>query len=195
MAYTRKTLADLQQGVADRHDGGVLPTSSTTLAFYTRLLNRGVEYCTDRLHLRKETSLTTASGTIALPDDFLLIDRVFIDDQEYTQISQDEKGLQEQDYVFWITGNHTDGFYLNSYYDDTFTVKYSFKPAPLVNTTDKCIIPDPEAVVAFAYGMLRKSETDPVEDADKSLQECDSRLNELLSINSKNNAFTGFSIE
>jgi len=193
--YAKSTLADLRQSLADRHDSGVVPTEADELNTWARIINRGVEYCADKLELKKEVSLTTSSGTIALPTDFLSINRVFIDDQEYTQISQDEKGLQSQDYVYWITGNHTDGFYLNSYYDNTFTVKYAFKPAPLVNTTDKCIIPDPEAVVAYAYSMLRKSETDPIGDAQEAMIECNARLMELQSTNLNNNSFTGFSID
>jgi hypothetical protein len=46
--------------------------------------------------------------------------------------------------------------------------------------------------VAYAYGMLRKSETDPIEDADSALQECDSRLLEIQSAQNLNNNFTGF---
>ena len=84
MAYTKKTLADLLQGIADRHDSGVLPTSSADLSFWTRLLNKGQAYCADRLRLEKNTSLTTVSGTIALPDDFLVINRVFDDDEPIT---------------------------------------------------------------------------------------------------------------
>jgi hypothetical protein len=191
MAYAKLTLADLQQSLADRHDSGVLPTSSTILTYWTRLLNRGVAYCADKLRLSKETTLTTSSGTVACPTDFLMINRVFIGDQEYTQISQDDVD-QQAGFVYWISGNHTNGFYFNAPEDSTFTVDYVFKPSPLSSNSDVCIIPDPEAVVAYAYSFLRKSETDPIGDADKSLQECDSRLVEMQSSYARNNAFNGF---
>jgi hypothetical protein len=107
------------------------------------------------------------------------------------QVDKDRKEDQISG-TYWITGNHTDGFSLNTYEDDTYIVYYSFKPSPLSGDSDVCIIPDPEAVVAYAYGMLRKSETDPIEDADSALQECDSRLLEIQSAQNLNNNFTGF---
>lgn len=192
MAYAKITLADLKQSLADRHDSGVLPTSSAILNFWTRLFNRGIAYCADRLRLTTSTSLTTSSGTIALPTDFMMIDSVIDQyDNPLVQVSKDDIPNQVG-YTFWITGDHTNGFYLNTPSDETYTVTYVFKTSPLSSDSDICIIPDPEAVVAYAYGMLRKSETDPIEDADKSLAECDSRLKELQSSNSINDNVTGF---
>jgi hypothetical protein len=192
--YVKKTLADLKQSLADRHDAGTLPTAAATLTFWTRLLNRGVNYCCDKLRLTKSTTLTTASGTIAMPDDFLVINRVFdSSNNEQSQVAQDDLA-QHTGSVFWITGNHTDGFYLNSPADKAYTVEYSFKPTELSSDSDICIIPDPEAVVAYAYSFLRRSETDPIGDADTALQECDNRLAELQDANSINNNFSGFVI-
>jgi len=94
--------------------------------------------------------------------------------------------------VYWISGNQFDGFYLNAPSDKAYTVEYSFKPVEMATGTDKCIIPDPEAVVAYAYSFLRRSETDPIGDADKALQECDTRLTELQDAYSINSNFTGF---
>lgn len=192
MAYTPAKLSDLKQGLADRHDSGVLPTSSVTLSFWTRLLNRGILYCADRLGLNKETTLTTSSGSISLPDDFISINTVHdANGNEQTLVNETEKELQKYD-VFWITGNQTDGFVLHAPEDEAFTVNYYFRPTPLVNDTDECIIPDPEAVVAYAYGMLRKSETDPIEDADASLQECENRLKTIADAISDNEGATEF---
>lgn len=193
MAYTKKTLLDLKQSLADRHDSGVLPTASDTLTYWTRLLNRGQAYCADKLRMTKEATLTTSSGTIALPDDFILVDGVFNGTQEYSQIPQTDVLSQSTPLIYWITGNHTDGFYLNSPADEELTVKYAFRPAEMVNNTDVCIIPDPEAVVAYAYAMLRKSETDPIGDAEAALQECDARLSEIQDAHTINSAFNGFS--
>lgn len=195
MTYSKSTFLDLKISLADRHDSGVLPTASATLTFWGRLINKGVRYCSDRLRLIKETTLTTVSGTIALPDDFIVIDGVFNGTNEYAQISETNLINQAESNVFWITGNHTDGFFLNTVNDETLTVKYSFRPADLVNNTDVCVIPDPEAVVAYAYGMLRKSETDPIEDAIPALDECDDRLAEIQDAKNINDAFQGFTIQ
>lgn len=194
MAYTKKTYLDLKQSLADRHDSGVLPTASATLSFWGRLLNRGMVYCSDKLRLAKETTLTTVSGTIALPDDFLVMNKVFKGDVQLSMISADDNEFKVG-LVYWITGNHTDGFALNTTEDETYTVEYSFKPSEMTADADICIIPDPEAVVAYAYAMLRKSETDPIGDADAALAECDTRLAEIQDAYSINTAFTGFTTQ
>lgn len=190
--YTQATLATLKQSLADRHDSGVLPTSSATLAFWTRLFNRGQEYCADRLRIEKSASVTIASTTGALPDDFLIANRVYdSSNSELSPVDRDDVACHVGA-TYWVTGNHTDGFYLNVPTDGTYTVWYSFKPSPLSSDSDVCIIPDPEAVVAYAYGMLRKSETDPIEDADAAIQECDSRITEMQSAYTVNSNFHGF---
>ncbi len=192
MAYTKKNLGNLKQDLADRHDSGVLPTDSATLTFWTRLLNKGQAYCADRLRINKSTSLTTVSGTIALPDDFLIINRIFdASNNELTMVGQDDNANQTG-FVYWITGNHFDGFALNTPTNAAYTVEYFFKPAEMSLDADVCIIPDPEAVVAYAYAMLRRSETDPIGDADSSMRECDSRLAEIQDALSINSNFTGF---
>jgi hypothetical protein len=191
MPYAKKTLADLKQSLADRHDSGTLPTASATLSFWVRLLNRGVNYCADKLRLEKKKDYTTASGTIVLDDDFLVVNSVFLDDSAYAQVDANDKE-QQSGTVYWITGNHVDGFYLNTPTDDTFTVYYSFKPVEMAADVDECIIPDPEAVVAYAYSFLRRSETDPIGDAEQALQECDARLSELQDAKGINENFTGF---
>jgi hypothetical protein len=181
--FTPKTLTDCYQRLSDRHDNGTVPASSAILAKYTRFLNDGVAYCADKLRLTKTATLTTTSGSVALPDDFLIRDTVFVGDQEYTLT---DPAVLKTGYVYWITGNQTDGFTLNVPDDDTFTVSYGFKPAEMVNLTDVCIIPDYLAPVAYAYAFIRKSESDPFEDSDKALQECDTRLQEIQSQNSIN---------
>ena len=191
MAYTKKTFLGLKQSLSDRHDSGVLPTASATLSFWGRLLNRGMVYCSDKLRLAKEATLTTVSGTIALPDDFLVINKVFKGTTPLALISQDDNEFKNG-LVYWISGNHTDGFYLNTTDDETYTVEYSFRPAEMVADGEVCIIPDPEAVVSYAYAMLRKSETDPIGDADAALAECDTRLAEIQDAYSINTGFTGF---
>jgi len=194
MAYTRHTLADCKQSLSDRHDNGTVPTNSTILARYVRLLNRGVEYCADRMRLSKPYTITIASGVGNLPDDFIIANSVYNGTTEYLQVDQ-EYVPAHQGAVFWITGNQTSGFVLNVPADGSYTVNYSFRPAPLSNDSDVCLIPDIEAPVSFAYAYLRKGESDPFEDADKALQECDARIKEMNSQISINSDSIGFTIE
>ena len=196
MVFVKKTLTDCLQSIADRHESsGTLPTSSATLTYWTRLLNKGVNYCADKLRLEKSGSSTVASGTVALPDDFLIMNKVFdASNNEWAMVDPDDVPNQAGN-AYWVTGNQMDGFYLNTNTDGIYTIKYAFKPTEMVNGTDKCVIPDLEAPVAYAYAMIRKGESDPFEDADKALAECDSRLAEMLSAYSINSNFQGFSWE
>lgn len=182
MAYTVKTLADLKQSLADRHDAGTLPTDTATLSYWTRLLNRAKDYCADRLKLTKSASVTTSSGTATLADDFLQ-DAALVDsnDLTWTLVSKDQSDSSGA-LAYWITGNQDSRFTLNTLtgYDQTFTHYYVYRPADMSSDSDECVIPDPEAVVSRAYGMLRMAEFDPAEDADKSLAECERRLDEII---------------
>ena len=193
--YIKKTLLDCLQSLADRHDNGTLPTSSATLSFWTRILNRGVLYCADKMRINKSTPLTVSSGTVVLPDDFLLINNVQDSGGiEYTMV--DPSDIQSRNgLVYWITGNQTDGFYLNTPQDGVFTVDYVYRPALMVSNSDICVIPDIEAVSSYAYSFIRKGESDPFNDADKALQECDSRLSEMISAYSINTDAIGFTTE
>lgn len=194
MAYAKKTLANLQQSLADKISAGVVPTSSAKVSYWNRMLNEGQSYCADILRLSKSTSLTTVSGTIALPDDFLLIDKVINSaGMPLTQINKEDSENTASG-VFWITGNHFDGWYLNTNEDATYTVWYVFKPAEMSATSDLCIIPDPVAVVCYAYSKLRMAQTDPLEDADKEMAECNRRLDEVISANSVNEGGQSFKL-
>lgn len=194
MAYTKSTLADCKQSLADKHDSGVLPTDATTLAYWTRLINQGVKYCADQLRLEKSVSLTTASGTIALPTDFLVINDVRNSgDIPLDEVSKSD--LQAQvGLVYWITGNHADGFYLNTPSDETYTVFYSFHVAKMTIDADICIISDIEAPVLYAYSKLRKAETDPLGDADSSMGEAEMLLREMQDQLQINDRPLGFEI-
>jgi len=190
MAYAKKTLSDLKQSLADKIASGEVPTDSTELAYWTRVLNDGQQYCADKLRLTKSTSLTTTgatsstAGSIVLPDDFILINKVVdADGNEFTQISQEESlnYVNNGGDVFWITGNHFDDFYLKTPENATYTVYYTFRPSEMSSNSDECIIPDPLAVVCYAYSKLRMAQTDPLEDADKEMGECNRRLDEVMS--------------
>lgn len=192
--YAKKTLANLQQSLADKISAGVVPTSSAKISYWNRMLNEGQNYCADILRLSKQTSLTTVSGTIALPDDFLLIDHVVNSSgMKLIQINK-EDSENTGDGVFWITGNHFDGWALNSNVDEAYTVWYVFKPSEMSATSDLCIIPDPVAVVCYAYSKLRMAQTDPLEDADKEMGECNRRLDEVISASSVNEGGQSFKL-
>lgn len=193
--YTKLTLLDCKQSLADRHDGGTLPVSSTTLAFWTRLINRGVAYCADKLRLTKQASLILSAGTADLPDDFILINNVFdSSSNELVKIDQADKAGQTGN-VYWISGDQNNGFQLNAPSDGTYTIQYAYRPAPMSSDSDICVIPDIEAVVAFAYARLRKGESDPFGDAGEALAECDARLREMQSAYAVNSDAIGFSWE
>ena len=195
MAFTVKTLADLKQSLADRHDAGVLPTDSATLAYWIRLLNRAKDYCADRLQLTKSTSLTTVSGTIALPDDFVLVNAVVdSNDLTWTLITK-EKADTAVAGQYWITGDQDNRFSLNTTTDQDFTVYYTYRPGDMSADADECVIPDSEAVVARAYGMLRMAEFDPAEDADKAIFECDRRLDEIIHQRNINDGEQGMTLQ
>jgi hypothetical protein len=181
MVFVKKTLADLLQNIADKHDSGILPTDSATLTYWTRLLNNAQQYCAEYLGLETNTSLTTVSGTIALPDDFKsIIDVVNSSNLKLIKISKDDSDGTGGD-VYWITGSQTSGYYLNTASDETYTVYYTYNPAPLVNNTDICIVDDPMAVSLHAYAKIRQAETDPLEDAQTSLGEVERRLRDMMS--------------
>lgn len=197
MAYVVHTLANLKQSLADRHDAGVLPTDSATLAYWIRLLNRAKDYCADRLQLTTSTPLTTVSGTIALPDDFVLVNAVVdSNDLTWTLVTK-EKADTVVAGQYWITGDQDTRFSLNipSGSDQTFTVYYTYRPGDMSADADECVIPDSEAVVARAYGMLRMAEFDPAEDADKAIFECDRRLDEIISQRNINDGEQGFTLQ
>lgn len=189
MAYAIKTLSNLKQSLADKITSGELPNDSTELAYWTRLLNDGQQYCADRLRMIKSVSKTTTgadastAGSVALPDDFILIDRVVdADGNQFQQIAQEDSLLATFGVdAFWITGNHFDGWTLNTPENATYTVYYTFRPSEMSDNADECIIPDPLAVVCYAYSKLRMAQTDPLEDADKEMGECNRRLDEITS--------------
>lgn len=196
MAFTPTTLAQLKQSLADRHDAGDLPTDTSTLSYWTRLLNRAKDYCADRLQLSKSVSLTTTSGSVVLADDFLA-DVALVDSNDvvWTLIPKEQSGGASA-YSYWITGDQDSRFTLNILpeYDQTFTFYYTYRPGDMSLDADECVIPDGEAVVSRAYAMLRMAEFDPAEDADKSLAECERRLNEVISQRNTNDGFQGFTL-
>lgn len=197
MAFTVKTLADLKQSLADRHDAGVLPTDTATLNYWIRLLNRAKDYCADRIKLTKSTSLTTVSGVIALPDDFIILNKVMDSGGNIIPIISKEDSPFVGTISAWVTGDQDSRFSLNVYGtpNETFTVYYTWRPEDMDADADECVIPDPEAVVAFAYANLRMSETDPLGDADKSFAECERRLNEMEYQRNINDGPQGFTLQ
>lgn len=179
--YTRPTFLDCKLSLAYRYGELAVPQSGDSNR--NHWINKSVEYFCQHLFSKKETAVV-ADGTVDLPDDFRNIkDRIIYDADEnpYKQISEDDQfKYGGQGYVFWISGNPSDGYVLNTFTDGTFTYFYRFFPVPMSGNTDTCIIPDVEAVSAYAYAYLRKSETDPLGDADKALNEAETRLRDMI---------------
>ena len=190
MPYTKPTFVDLQLSFADRYGAGSTAELSN-LTQVKRFLNRGVAYAVRKLKLTLTQTVIVTGGVGTLPIDFQGVYKVFINDAEVQQLNGDN---DPQGYGYWIDGNQLSGFTLNSKNDGDYSVVYTFLPAKMVNDTDVCIIPDEEAISAYAYGMIRKSETDPLNDADKALAECNSRLSELIDIQDLNSQPQGFSL-
>lgn len=187
------TLSDLIQFLSDKHASGVVPTESQTVSFWTRLLNEGQEYCANRLQIEKESDITTSSYEASLPSDFLTIVSLVKGGEQLKLINPTQSGIAPAGY-FWITGNDVDGRTLHTPSDDTFKLHYVMKATPLVNNTDVCIIPDPYAVVCYAYAKLRQSETDPIGDAGFHLAECERRLQTIIHERVLNSGGYGFTI-
>lgn len=186
MAYIKATLADLDLAFAYRYGESAAPSDSVKLAKRRHFFNRAVQYIADKLQLTKSSTVTVSSGTGSLPTDFKGMIRVEDGDgSQYLPVNKEESN-PASGLIYWITGDHASGLSLNTKKDGNFTVFYEYFPSPMENTTDVCIIQDPEAVVAYAYGMVRKSETDPLQDADKALTECETRIQQMGKAMSEN---------
>jgi hypothetical protein len=191
-AFSTPTLADLKASLADRKTNGTVPTDSNTLSLWIRTFNRAVRYCFEKLRVQKTTTSTVASGTAVLPADFAIaLDVVDSSGNKLIQISpQDSAGVGGL--FYWITYNTDGTATLNSPTDGDYTVHYTYKPAKMASDSDVCPFPDEEAIVAYAYAILRKAESDPFEDADRALAECENRLREIESqyaLNDQGNNF------
>jgi hypothetical protein len=195
IAYTVPTLADLKQSLADRKTGGTLPTDSSTLSLWIRTFNRGVRYCIEKLRIQKSTTLTVSSGVATLPDDFVIANQVVNSNDEPLDLlsAQDSDGVVGN--YYWITGNMSDGFTFNTPTDGNYTLYYSYRPYKMAVDADVCPFPDEEAVISYAYAMLRRSESDPFEDFSISLAECDNRLREIESQFLMNDGGNQFSLQ
>lgn len=183
MAFTKSDLSDLKQSLADRHDSGVLPTDSTTVAYWIRLLNRGKDYCVDKLQIAPATSsTTTTSGTATLSDAFAFPSAVYTSGNVEVPQIKAEESEGRSDLCYWIAGDWESGFTFNvpTGYDDTYTIYRADKYEDMSADADICPVSDPEAVVAYAYSMLRKAETDPLDDADAAMAECERRIDEMI---------------
>ena len=186
--FTKNTFSDCKTSLAYRYGETSAPSSGD--ANRNWWINRAVQYIAPRLNLRKSVTLTVSGGVTDLPDDFIQV----YDEYSVTKdgavvgiIASDQADLFSGS-VFWITGNQKDGYVFNAKEDGDYTVWYTFRPENMVANDDVCIIPDIEAVVSYAYGMLRKSETDPLGDASASLDETERRIAQMNSDHKNNQA-------
>lgn len=185
MPYAKHTLGDILLSFSYRYGESAVPSTGIDNRKYW--INRGVEYCVEQLKLKKTATVTVASGTANLsvttanpaPDFKSVVQLRDSSNNEYLLIGEEEYENADNPTtarVFCITGNHKDGYVLKAKNDGDYTLWYRFYISPMTATTDECIVSDPEAVAAYAYAQIRMSETDPLEDAEKNMQECRERI-------------------
>ncbi len=178
MAFSKTTFNDLKLSLAYRYGETAIPSSGDSNRNFW--LNKAVQYMANKIGLVKKTSLTVSSGSVSLPDDFVSpVKLKDSDDSVFTQVDQEDYDSDVGN-TYTIEGNQTDGWTLYASSDGTYTLFYKYRPEDMSSNSDVCVIPDGEAVVAYAYGMLRKSETDPLGDAGSALQEAESRLAKMI---------------
>lgn len=191
MAYSKHTFNDILLSISYRYGETGVPSTGIDNRKYWA--NRGVEYIQDQLQLKKGVSVTVSSGSVVLNSttadpayDFKSFDQLLDSSGlPYTIVDKDEyEALTGR--VCCITGTHDTGYTLYAKADGTYTLYYQFYISPMVNTTDICPIPDPEAVAAYAYSQLRKAQADPLEDAEKNMEECDNRIKMMAEDISRN---------
>ena len=185
MAYAKHTLGDILLSLSYRYGESAIPSTGIDNRKYW--INRGVEFCVDQLKMKKTASVTVVDGTANLsvttanpaPDFKSVFQLRDSSGNEYLLVTEEEYESTDNPTtarVFCISGSHKDGYVLKAKNDDTYTLWYRFHISPMTATTDECVVPDPEAVVAYAYSQLRMSETDPLEDAEKNMDECRERI-------------------
>ena len=190
MAYAKSTFEDLLLSLSYRYGESSTPPSGIENRKYW--LNRGVNYVLDRLKPVQTDTITVASGVCDLTSgagttlDFRSFVSLLDSNNHSIQIVSPDQYAHAEGNVCSITGNHTSGFTLNVKTDGTYTLWYRFYPSDMTADGDVCIVSDPEAVVAFAYAQIRRSETDPLGDVDKNLQECEDRINNMAEELSRN---------
>lgn len=195
MAYVKTTFLDCRQSLADKHDSGVLPSDAQSLSFWNRLLNRAKDYAVEYIRLTKTVPLTTVSGSVALPDEHIFIDSIFNSSNIELVLVPSDAVDEQAGYVYWVTGNEIDGHTLHTTTDETFSVTYTYRVGDMVNDSDICIIPNEEIISLIAYSKLRKSETDPLGDADSSMAEAIRLLNEYVDQRQLNDRALGFELQ
>lgn len=190
MAYAKQTFNDVLTSVAYRYGETSVPASG--IDNWKHWANKGVEYCAERLDLKKSVSITTINDVCVLNAsitdpamDFKSVSKLVDVNGRVIPISNNYERKVASAYTFSLTGDHATGITLHAA-DGTYTLYYNFYPAPMVSLTDVCIIPDGEAVSAFVYAQIRRSETDPLNDVEKNLQEVENRINKMSEELSKN---------
>jgi len=183
MAYAKATLGDLLLSLSYRYGESSTPSSGIENRKYW--LNQGVNYIVDQLRPVQVDTITVASGTCDLSSstgstlDFRAFVKLLDSNNYSIELLSPEDYAHASGNVCSITGNHTSGFTLNVKTDGTYTLWYRFYPSPMSADGDICIVSDPEAVVAFAYAQIRRSETDPLGDVQRNLDEVQDRIDNM----------------
>ena len=125
--------------------------------FGKRNINAAVKDVLNRYSFswNKDTAdITTASGVADMPNDFnprWEIDARDADGNVFTQIPLYDRDSYDDEKVYWITPDvSNDKYIFNSPVDTTITLFYNFVPTALSSDSDKCAVPDLEAVAYLA---------------------------------------------
>jgi len=200
MAYSKSTFNDILLSVSYRYGEISVPTNGIENRKYW--VNKGIEYCVEKLKMRKSVPVTVLNGVCSLDAvltdpalDFKAISKL-VDSNgiEYRVVTIEEYAKQPSDKICSISGNHITGNILNVKTDGDYTLFYYFYPEKISNDDDICIIQDPEAVVSYAYAQLRLSETDPIGDAQRNLDECNERIRNMAADMSINEGDLSFKV-
>jgi hypothetical protein len=189
--YAKPTFNEILLSLSYRYGESSVPAAGIDNRKYW--INRGIEFIVDKLRIRKNVTVTVASGVCSLSAttaepayDFKSFSQLLDSNGQEVPIVDREEYVEQGGQACCITGSHDTGFTLNVKTDGTYTLYYEFYISPLVNTTDICIVTDPEAVAAYAYSQIRMSETDPLEDAGKNMDECLNRIQRMAEDISRN---------
>lgn len=181
--YSKFTLGDILLSFSFRYGESGIPSSGTSNRIYWA--NRGVEYALSRLKIvfQKEITVTNGEANLNRADgqvpDFKSIVKLLDSSGREVKLV-DQTSYLTAPFGACIVGDHLRGYTLKVKEDGTYILFYRLYLTPMQSLTDICIIPDPECIAAYAYAQIRRSETDPLGDADNNLKECDSRIEAMI---------------
>ena len=183
--YTKPTFQDILLSLSYRYGESSVPVAG--IDNRKLWINNGIEFVIEKLQLLKSVSVTVTGGIVSLnassaepaPDFKSFAKLMDSRGNQYSIYNQEDYINAGDSRACCITGNFATGYMLNVKADGDYTLWYRFYTDKLVNTTDVSPVPDAEAISAYAYAQIRMSETDPLGDASKNMDECYSRIDTM----------------